>query len=289
VTAEPPPPPTVLVTGSSSGIGLATAVAFARAGYNVVASMREPARAEPLLEASRAAGVEVDVVQLDVTDDESVARCLADLTQRYGRLDVLVNNAGTGFAGTLEELSPDDVRASMEVNFFGVVRLTKAVLPRMRAQGLGRVIAVSSIAGAFGQPFNDAYCAAKFAVEGLYESLQPVMASFGVHLSVVQPGPVAGDFRARSGGIDGRMASGPYAELWRRFLQVADAGYERPQTAEAVAEVIVEVAGAAHPKLRYQTSSSVERLVGLKLADSSGERVTAMTGGWLAEREASQP
>jgi NAD(P)-dependent dehydrogenase (short-subunit alcohol dehydrogenase family) len=289
VTADRGRPRVVLVTGSSSGIGLATAIAFATTGDTVVASVREPGRAGALLEAAGARDLEVDVVQLDVTDDESVARCLADVARRHGRLDVLVNNAGTGFAGTLEELSLDDVRASMEVNFFGVVRLTKAVLPRMRVQGGGRIIAMSSIAGAFGQPFNDAYCAAKFAVEGLYESLQPVMATFGVYLSVVQPGPVAGEFWERSRGVAAGPPSGPYAELWERFLGVADAGRERPQPIEAIARLIVAIASAEHPKVRYQTSSAIEALVGVKLSDLSGERIAALTGGWLADRGPPQP
>src|SRR5437016_1247978 len=117
----------VLVTGASSGIGLATSIAFAKAGETVVASLRDPSRSDALLAAARAADVGVEVEQLDVTDDESVSGCLGRVRGRYGRLDVLVNNAGVGVAGTLEEITIDDLRQSMEVNFFGAARMTRAV------------------------------------------------------------------------------------------------------------------------------------------------------------------
>src|SRR5262249_28996669 len=148
----------------------------------------------------------------------------ADIDARHGAVDVLVANAGVGALGTLEELSLDELRDAMEVNYFGVVRTTKAVLPGMRARGAGRLVAVSSVGGAFGQPFTDAYCAAKHAVEGLYESLQPVAARFGVHVSIVEPGPVATEFHrkstrvARTSGVDGD----PYAELWDRYEAVME-------------------------------------------------------------------
>jgi NAD(P)-dependent dehydrogenase (short-subunit alcohol dehydrogenase family) len=243
--------------------------------------MRDCRRAEPLLRAADAAGVAVDVLELDVTDDGSVTSCIDTVLDRYRRIDVLVNNAGVGSSGTLEELAIDDFRRCLDVNFLGVARTTKAVLPSMRAAGSGRLIAVSSIAGVFGQPFNDAYCAAKFALEGLYESLGPVAATFGVHVSVVEAGPVSGNFQERSGGVQRRDPSSPFDPLWKRFSEVADRGYEAAQTPEAVADVIAAVASELAPAPRYQTSSSVKRLLGVKLADLSGERVLGITRSWL--------
>jgi NAD(P)-dependent dehydrogenase (short-subunit alcohol dehydrogenase family) len=271
---------TVLITGSSSGIGLATAVAFARRGDLVLATMRDPGRAGPLLEAAGTAGVEVEVLPLDVTDEGSATRCLDDVAQRHGALDVLVNNAGVGYSGSLEEISFDDVRQSMEVNFLGVARLTKAVLPSMRERGSGRIIAVSSMAGFLGQPFNDAYSAAKFAVEGLYEALHPVVATFGVHLSIVEPGPVAGEFLERSAGVDG-SDDGPYAALWQRFNETREGGYDQAETSEDVAEVIVAAAEAEAPHLRYQTSPLVERLAARKFTDPTGDAMMKMTRRWV--------
>jgi NAD(P)-dependent dehydrogenase (short-subunit alcohol dehydrogenase family) len=270
-----------VVTGASSGIGLATSVALAQSGCTVVATMRQPARAEALLGAAKAAGVDVDVLALDVADDDSVISCIGKVVDSHGGIDVLVNNAGLGYSGTLEELTTEDFRRSLEVNFLGVVRTTKAVLPSMRACGAGRLIAVSSIAGVFGQPFNDAYCAAKFALEGFYEALSPVAASFGVHVSVVEAGPVSGNFQDRSGGVRIRDSSSPFSLLWQRFSAVADRGYEAAERPEEVAAVIAAVASDPAPALRYQTSSSVKRLLGIKLADLTGERVTTMTRSWL--------
>jgi NAD(P)-dependent dehydrogenase (short-subunit alcohol dehydrogenase family) len=272
----------VLITGCSSGIGLATAVAFARQGDIVVATLRDRGRAGALREAAEASGVELDECELDVTDDRSVSDGVEGVIRRHGRLDVVVNNAGVGVSGTLEELSMDDLRISIETNYLGVARVTKAALPLMRAARGGRIIAVSSIAGAFGQPFNDAYCASKFALEGLYESLRPAVAPFGIHISLVEPGPVIGEFRERSAGVDGRSATGPYAAQWRPFLAMVDGGYADAQTPEQVADIIVDVAASQQPHLRYQTSPLVERMVGLKVADMTGDRVTRATARWLA-------
>src|ERR1700712_1459842 len=166
----------VVITGCSSGIGLATAVAFAQHGDTVIATMRHTNRDGRLLEALQTANTAATIARLDVTRDESVTAAIEQVLQDHGHIDVLVNNAGLGMAGTLEELSIDDLREVMEVNFFGAARVTKAVLPSMREAGGGRIIAMSSMAGAFGQPFNDGYCASKFALEGLYEALHPVAA-----------------------------------------------------------------------------------------------------------------
>ena len=171
----------VLITGTSSGIGLAAAVAAAGADFRVVATMRDTGRAGNLLRAAEKAGVagRVEVERLDVTDPTSVANCLDIVLDRYGRLDAVVNNAGAGFLGTIEQDGMAPVRAAMEVNYFGVVELTRAAMPHLRASG-GRLVTVTSVGGVVGQPFNEAYCAAKFAVEGFMESLAPVAATVGV-------------------------------------------------------------------------------------------------------------
>lgn len=188
---------TVLITGTSSGIGLAAAVATAQAGWHTVATMRDTRRADALLKAADEAGVSdlVQVKRLDVTDAASVATCVAEVVAEHGRLDAVVNNAGAGSVGTIEQHGMDAVRSAMEVNYFGVVELTRAALPHLRASG-GRVITVTSVGGVVGQPFNESYCAAKFAVEGFMESLAPVAASVGVHVTVVEPGAVASEFVA---------------------------------------------------------------------------------------------
>ena len=184
----------VLVTGSSSGIGLATSLAFARAGDTVIATMRDPRRSAQLIAAANSARLAVQVRALDVTSDASVEAAFSSVVGEYGQVDVVVNNAGIGIPGTLEDLEMADIMRSLEVNFLGVARVTKAALPIMRKLGGGRIIAVSSTAGLVGTPFNDAYCAAKHALEGLFESLQPVAASLGVYVTLVEPGPTATGF-----------------------------------------------------------------------------------------------
>jgi NAD(P)-dependent dehydrogenase (short-subunit alcohol dehydrogenase family) len=267
----------VVVTGASSGIGLATAITFSRSGDTVVAGIRASSRRDDL----DAAGV--DTVDLDVADEESCRQAIDSVMARHGRIDVLVNNAGIGYVGTLEELTMEDLRRSMEVNFFGAARLTKAVLPGMRARRDGRVIAVTSLGGTLGQPFNDAYCAAKFAVEGLFESLYPVEARFGVYTSIVEPGPVGTGFRQHSyrparGGDDSELDV-----LLDRYDAMMSAGADRAQSADGAAEVIVAVSREAKPLLRYQTSNFTTRLVSRKLSDPTGEQVTSFTSTWLDE------
>ena len=271
----------VVVTGSSSGIGLATALAFARAGDAVVATVRDPAGADDLRAAVATAELKVEVVGLDVTDDDAVAQVIGDVLARHGRVDVLVNNAGAPFTATLEELPISELHRSMEVNFFGVVRTTKAVLPAMRVAGGGRLIAVTSLGGGVGQPFNDAYCAAKFAVEGLYESLHPVAAAFGVHVSIVEPGPVDTRFDEKAMPVAADTAA-PFAALRSRYRELMDSGSARRQKPADVGDLIARIADEDRPVLRYQTGKLVSRIAAMKLTDMSGERITALTASWLA-------
>jgi NAD(P)-dependent dehydrogenase (short-subunit alcohol dehydrogenase family) len=270
----------VVITGTSSGIGLATAVAFARAGDTVVATMRDPSRASALEAAASTAGVSVEVLPLDVTSDASVADALARVMDEHGRIDVLVNNAGRAFLATLEEMTMAQLQQSLDVNFMGVARATKAAVPLMRQAGRGHLIAVTSVAGAVGQPFQDAYCAAKQAVEGLYESLCPVAATFGVRVCIVEPGPVATSFNESVERFDSPDAA--IATLKSRYLAMMGSGGIRAQPAEEVADVIVGVADQPDPPLRTQTSRFTTRLIERKLADITGENVIALTAPWIA-------
>ena len=185
-----------LVTGTSSGIGLEAAIALAQANFRVVATMRNLERREALRTRAKEAGVEVDIRKLDITSDAESEQCVAGVLRDYGSIDVLVNNAGLGLVVTLEQVSLDEIREVMEVDFIGVARLTKLVLPGQRERGAGRILSITSVGGIVGQPFNDFYCAAKFAVEGMMESLAPVAKTFGVHVIVIEPGAVASEFIA---------------------------------------------------------------------------------------------
>lgn len=278
------PEPVLLVTGSSSGIGLSSAVLAARSGYRVVATMRELGKDGPLRAAATEAGVDLDIRALDVTSADSIASCVEGVLADHGRLDALVNNAGAGYLGTVE-LSPlDDIRQVMEVNFFGVVAMTKAAMPHLRAAG-GRLITVSSVGGAVGQPFNEAYCAAKFAVEGFLESLAPVASAVGVTVAVIEPGPVATEFVNNVSVDVGALfaSAGPYEPALQSYINrvMSQFSGENLQTSEQVAELVVEALTAESPSFRIQTSPWAVEFVSTKLNDLDGAAVVEMTSEWL--------
>jgi NAD(P)-dependent dehydrogenase (short-subunit alcohol dehydrogenase family) len=260
--------PVVLITGTSSGIGLATAIGAARSGYRTVATLRDLNGDGPLGDAAAQAGVEIDVRRLDVTDEPSIRACVDGVVADHGRLDALINNAGSGHVGTIEKVSLDEVRRVMEVNFFGVVATTKAAMPYLRSSK-GRLITVSSVGGAVGQPFNEAYCAAKFAVEGFMESLAPVASTVGVTVAIVEPGPVTSQF-VNNVGVDPAVL---FAE--------ADFSSDAAQTSEEAAEVVVSVLTAESPSLRTQTSPWAAEFVATKLGDLDGSAVLELTRGWV--------
>lgn len=277
----------VVITGCGGGIGLATAVAFAEQGYTVVATVRDPSRVDPLTTALAPYAASSEIIGMDVTDDEAVANGITDVLKRHGHIAVVVSNAGLGYDGNVEELSVEAFRHTMEVNFFGAVRLLKAVMPTMRSAGSGRVIAVSSIAGNVGQPFNDSYCASKFALEGLFESFHPNAAAHGVHLSLIEPGPVATDFVDKSRGPADANQDQIYTAEREGWRAIQDDGFRNAQTAEEVAQQILDIATTDAPHLRYQTSEGIMKLTALKLKDLTGDRITSLTRTWIAAPEQS--
>lgn len=270
-----------LITGASTGIGLHTAVQLASLGWQVVATLRDTSRSDALRKVADEAEVELDIRALDVTDHTQAEQLIAAVTADHGAVDVLVNNAGRGFVGTLEQVSLDDLRAQMELNYLGVARMTQLVLPPMRAKGEGRIVTVTSVGGIVGQPFNDAYCAAKFAAEGLLESLAPVAATFGVHVSVVEPGPVATEFIQNLGDSVGGALSGEYRPLFESYIGRAQASFADAQPAAEVAATVVQACTEAEPRFRYQTSPGSTAFVGLKLGDLDGSAVQSMTRTWI--------
>ncbi|MDQ2723027.1 MAG: SDR family NAD(P)-dependent oxidoreductase [Actinomycetota bacterium] len=273
----------ILITGTSTGIGLAAAVAAAQVGWRTVATMRDPGKAAALRSAADAAGVTVDVRALDVTKPDSIATCVESVVADLGHLDAVLNNAGAAHVGTIETDDLTAVRACLEVNFFGVVQLTQAVLPALRA-ARGRLVTVTSVGGVVGQPFNEAYCAAKFAVEGFMESLAPVAATTGVGVSVVEPGPVASEFVTNAGLDPETMLgeAGAYAGALRAYLtRVSSQFAGNAQPAAEVANIIVALLSDPAPPFRVQTSDWARQFVASKLADVDGSAVQAFTTPWV--------
>jgi NAD(P)-dependent dehydrogenase (short-subunit alcohol dehydrogenase family) len=274
----------VVVSGTSSGIGLQVALVAARAGRLVVATMRDVGREGALRSAAEAAGVTDSIVvrPMDVTDDASVDALVESVVAEYGRLDAVVNNAGAGHLGTLELESIDAIREVFDLNFFGVLRLTKAALPHLRATG-GRIVTVTSVGGIVGQPFNEAYCAAKFAVEGFMESLHPVAKAVGVSVTVVEPGAVASEFVRNVKTDPARLieTAGVYAAALQGYLQHVRGSFAQPQDAAGAAAFVCEALTADDPPFRVQTSEAARAFVASKIADLDGSAVTRMTESWL--------
>ena len=275
-----------LVTGASSGFGLLAAVELARRGLRVFASMREPARAERLRAALDQASLSAQIIRLDVTRADQIEEAVSSIEQVAGGVDVLVNNAGYGLGGSVEDISMEELREQFETNFFGLVGLSKRVLPGMRERRRGRIINVSSIAGRVALPGVSAYCSSKFAVEGFSEAMRHELLPFDVFVSLVEPGTFRTDIFDRNRRIAAR-ASDPtsaWAEMTRKISDIVDGRVEK-STADPreVALVIAEIASAARPRLRYlvgrdaRTQRLLARLLPGRLWETAVGRVTGLS------------
>ncbi|MFG5382276.1 SDR family oxidoreductase [Yoonia sp. R2-816] len=261
----------VLITGTSSGLGISIAIQAALAGHQVYATMRNVAKKDALKQAAADAGVSVNIVQLDVQDTASVNAAVETIVEAEGRIDTLINNAGAGFVRTTEQATEDDINWVMDVNFMGVVRCTKAVIPHMRQARAGHVITISSVGGLVGQPFNEIYCAAKFAVEGYSEALACyVTPNFGINFTTVEPGGIQSEFAnnvlkhvAETGG----MLDDEYLPILQKYIggaQNRQAGDDIYQTSDEVAAVIIDCMQAETPPIRTRTSRWGEAFTRLK-------------------------
>lgn len=258
-------------------MGMFAAVALAKAGCTVVATVRSFDRAARLEEAAKDAGVRLDIRELDVTDHAACERIVEDVVTTYGRIDVLLNNAGRGCVGTAETLPMDTVREQMETNYFSVVALTQAALPHMREAGSGTILTVTSVGGVVGQPFADAYCAAKCAVEGFMQSLSTVAATAGVRVSVIEPAAVATQFVENVQTNEG----GPYQAQLDAYLTRTQGAFANAQSAESAGEALAGAALADEYRFRWQTSDAASAFVEVSLVDRDGSRVFGATKTWI--------
>ncbi len=252
---------TAFVTGASAGIGEATARALLAAGYRVFAGARRLDRMAGLA----AAGA--TLLKLDLTDDASIVAAVNTIKNEAGRIDVLVNNAGYGSYGALEDVPLDEGRRQFEVNVFGLARLCQLVLPMMRAQKSGKIVNVTSIGGKIWEPLGAWYHATKFAVEGLSDCLRVEAAPFGVDVIVIEPGAIRTEWAgiARDGLL--QMSGGSaYAELAKRharMLATADTS-SLASPPEVVARTIVRAVTARRPKTRYATGGGARTILFLR-------------------------
>lgn len=248
-----------IVTGSSSGIGLETALTLARNGYFTYATMRNPEKDAPIKNALKKENLPIKVIQLDVIDDESLKNAIDHVTSEAGRIDVLVNNAGYGLVGALEELTMEEIKAQYETNLFGLVRVIQAVLPTMRKQRSGRILNLSSGAGLFGYPGGSAYVSSKFAVEGLSESMAYELEPFGIRVILIEPGFVQTNF-ANSMVIAKKAQdpTSPYSQMMQRIAASSSELAKSGSSADLVANVILDAATNPNPRLRYLVGKDVE-------------------------------
>ena len=240
----------VLVTGTSSGIGRACAAHLAGRGFRVFGARR---RLEQIADTFQE-------LAMDVNDDDSVERGIDAIYQQAGRIDVVVNNAGIGYGGALEDTSMAEARAQLETNFFGTFRVCRAVLPRMRAQGAGRIINISSIGGLIALPFQGMYCASKFALEGMTEALRIEVKPFGIEVSLVEPGDFQTAFTQNRVRVAASGKGSAYDAQMQISLGIMERDEQRGPAPIAVARLIEKIIAARHPRLRYSVGMFHQRL-----------------------------
>jgi NAD(P)-dependent dehydrogenase (short-subunit alcohol dehydrogenase family) len=268
--------PIALVTGSSTGIGLGTAVAFGRAGFEIYATMRNPERAPELAAVVRSERLPIKIRAMDVDDDRSVSDAIAKILAEAGRIDALVNNAGIHASGAVEEVPLADFRRVMETNYFGVLRCVQAVLPGMRERRNGHIVNVSSVGGRIAGLSQGPYTASKWALEALSEELAPEVKPFGIRVALVEPGVTVTPILDKRRKIP---ANGHYPQE-RRMNALYDAMLKTAPPASAVGESIVAIVKSgswklrhphgplSEPFLQYRASISDEQWIDLRAIES---------------------
>jgi NAD(P)-dependent dehydrogenase (short-subunit alcohol dehydrogenase family) len=254
--------PVAIVTGGSSGIGESVCRALQGAGFTVYAAARRMDQMASLA----AAGMKI--VKVDVTDDGSLVALVDQVVAETGRIDVLVNNAGYGSYGALEDVPMDEARRQFDVNVFGLARLTQLVLPHMRSRRSGRIVNISSMGGKIYEPMGSWYHSTKFAVEGLSDSLRMELRPFGIQVVLIEPGAIKTEWAGISAdNVRARSAGGPYAKQAGQVGAVLDAGAgetARGSDPSVVADAVVKAATARRPRTRYAIGLGAKPLILLR-------------------------
>ena len=240
-----------IVTGSSSGIGFETSLALAREGYFTYATMRDTTKSNKIKEIAQKENLKINVLELDVDDEKSVKSVIAQILDQKQRIDVLVNNAGWGLWGCVEDVSVDEFKEQFETNFFSIIRLIQEVAPAMRKQGSGTIVNVSSVVGRIGFPASPAYISSKFALEGLSESLRFEFAPFGVDVIIIEPGVIKTNFMKNMKMAKKSELDTVYKDITTRVVSGVKMMAEMGTPPKEVANTIVKAIKDKKPLPRY--------------------------------------
>ena len=262
-----------LVTGSSSGMGFTTAIMLARAGIHTYASMRNLKKSKTITDLANKENLPLQVIQLDVNDDKSVKDAIAKIVTEKERIDVLVNNAGYGLFGSIEDVSIEEMKAQFETNFFGVMRVTQLVLPTMRKQKSGTIVNVSSVGGRISLPVLSAYNSTKFALEGLSESMSYELEPFGIKVIIIEPGVIRTNIMDSS--IFAKKAQDPKSPYFS-LIQKVESNFKsmmenKSSPPEEVAKVILGALTSKNPQLRYTVGDDAATMIQARVNMSDNE------------------
>jgi NAD(P)-dependent dehydrogenase (short-subunit alcohol dehydrogenase family) len=272
-----------IVTGSATGIGYETAIHLAKNGFHTYASMRNLPKADEITKLAKNENLPLRIIQLDVTDDISINRAIDTVITESGKIDVLVNNAGYGLIGSIEDMSIEELKAQYETNVFGVFRVTKAVLPHMRKQHGGSIINISSIAGRIALPLYSAYVSTKFAIEGLSESMAYELEPFGIKVAIIEPSAIKTNFR-REQAAKASSEGSPYSSIMQSPSKVIEEMLKHRLYPEEVAKTVIQAIENPKPKLRYIVGKDAEELMELR-RKSSDEELFWIVGQNILKKE----
>lgn len=259
-----------IVTGSSSGIGYETSLALARDGFYTFATVRNPKKAEKILQVAKKENLNIEIIELDVDDEKSISAAIEKIISKKQRIDVLVNNAGWGLFGSVEDVSMKDFRAQFETNFFGIISIIQKVAPIMRKQGSGVIVNVSSVAGRIGFPGSPAYISSKFALEGLSESLRYELGQFGVKIIIIEPGVIKTNFFS-SMKIAELKPDSPYKEITEKVIMGIKMMAELGTPPSEVATTILNAIKEENPRPRYIVGNDAQMFLEAKKAKTDTE------------------
>ena len=273
---------TCIVTGANSGIGRSTAITLAKNDYTVFATMRSLERGEKLREIAQELNLAIKAVELDVSDTDSVNQGINEILNQTDQIDILINNAGVGSNAVIEDVDIESDKSVFETNFWGVVRCIQAVLPTMRQQKSGHIIQVSSIAGRVGLPAQPIYSASKWALEGLSENLAHDLSSFGVKVSIIEPGVTRTAILGKNNTVP---ENDDFENIYARMLDMYMQGIEANIRPEAVSETILQCLESSSKQLRWPVAWGAEAMINARHDGSVSDEEWVEIGSLVNNRE----